>query len=175
MGSFKKLISVRTPVVVYDKKTEETGTLLRTSENILNFSIQSRNLLKPSNIVFTSNTPEPNENRPNSLEKTRKVKRLGRLVMKRPESIQRKCFSIDHKSEGHEKYFTQISLRYKAHGKSTEVKVLRRNMQSNDALIVERIATPSNLYLKEIQAFSVSRNRLVRKKKALSINLFRQK
>lgn len=159
---------------MYDKKLEETGVFQQTSENLLNLSIQTKTLVKPSTITLTSITPEPNENRSSIAEKLRKTKKLVKLLHKRPETNHRNL-SIDNPTESKEKFIAQISLRYKAHGKSTEVKVLRRNMQSNDALIVERIPTPSNLYLKEIQAFSVSRNRLVRKKKSLSINLFRQK
>jgi hypothetical protein len=171
MNSFKKIISVRTPSVLYDKHSESSLSTYKKSENFQGLTIQTRTLLTPTKHLSIPITPQPLSNPCNTLQKLKTKPRKHILISR--DNKKRNCISIDRHSKISTPVIAQISLRYKLKNKSTEVKVLRRKMQSNDALIVERIPTPSNMYLKEIQAFSLSRNRLHRNKKLSSIHLIK--
>jgi hypothetical protein len=171
MNSFKKIISVRTPSVLYDKQSESSLSTYKKSDNFQGLSIHTRSLLTPTKHLTIPISPHPQANSPNTLQKLKRKPRTHILIGR--DNKKRNCISIDRHSNINTPMISQISLRYKLKNKSTEVKILRRKMQSNDALIVERIPTPSNLYLKEIQAFSLSRNRLHRNKKLKSIQFIK--
>ena len=167
MNLFKKIISVRTPTVLYDKQSESNLPTYKKSDSLRGLSIQTRSLLTPTKHLTISITPQPQKYSNNTIHNLKR--KPGKHILISRDNKKRNCFSIDRNSIVNTLVVSQISLRYKLKHKSTEVKILRRKMQSNDALIVERIPTPSNLYLKEIQAFSVSRNRLHRNKRLRSI------
>lgn len=158
-------------MVHYEKQTDCNLEHLRKTDNSPDPLINSRTLVTPTKILSFPASPQPFSNFSYNIDKPKT--RVGKLASSKPRTRSRNCNSIDHSSDTQEGATAQIFLRYKSRNKSTEVKILKRRMQSNDALIIERIPTPSNLYIKEIQAFTGSRHMLKRNKRLSSIRIFK--
>lgn len=171
MSTYKTIISVRTPMVQYEKQTDCNLEHFRKTDYSPDSFINSRTLFTPTKILSFPASPQPLSNFSCNLDRSKS--KAGKLVLSKPRIRKRNYNSIDHGSDSQGNNITQICLRYKCRNKSTEVKILKRKMQSNDALIIERIPTPSNLYIKEVQAFTASRHMLKRNKRLSSIRIFK--
>lgn len=166
------MIMVRTPVIHYDNSYDETPQLP-------NISISKfREILRDNSQILSLEKQQDYEQNNKGIMCSGMG--LSRYRLRKDSSDNKKSIFIkrtdiqfdthknnDNKSPYHNRMHSKLSLRNMSQHRGIEFKFLKKKLEPNDILIVDKIPTPNNLYSKEF--FSVNKNRIVRKSRLYSV------
>jgi hypothetical protein len=161
MEKGKRVISVRTPSITYEKCNDEQ---IRCSRHVS--LVRFKEVMRDTNLYLNWENCEGKEENSEGQFLCRGVgisrSRFGSRIGKRKKEAgfrkseakfdEEMSYGIRSPNESH--FVTKVATRYMFHNKSTEVRFLKRRFGNNGMIVVDKILTPTNLYAKEFQKFS---------------------